>query len=53
MVETKRRANTLVAGKLLFREHEIGIKSNDSLTETNGIEQGNENPFPRDFDHSM
>jgi hypothetical protein len=34
-------------------EHESSIKSNDSITETNGTEQGNENPFPRDFDDSM
>jgi hypothetical protein len=35
------------------RKHESGIKDNDSLTETIGIEQGERNPFPRDFDHSM
>ena len=34
-------------------EHESSIKSNDSLTKTNGTEQGNENPFPRDFNDSM
>jgi len=40
--KTKRRANTLVAGKLAAQKHESGIKNNDSLTETNGIEQANE-----------
>ena len=32
---------------------ESSIKSNNSVTETTETEQGNENPFPRDFDHSM
>jgi hypothetical protein len=35
------------------RKHESGIKNDDSLSETNGIEQGNENPFPRDLNDSM
>jgi len=40
--KTKRRANELVAGRLLPESNESSIKSNDSLTETNGTEQGNE-----------
>jgi len=39
--KTKRRANTWWPATAA-RKHESGIKNNDSLTETNGTEQGNE-----------
>ncbi|MGZ4841756.1 MAG: hypothetical protein ACXV5J_08420 [Candidatus Angelobacter sp.] len=40
--KTKRRANTFGGRQTAAGKHESGIKNNDSLTETNGIEQGNE-----------
>jgi hypothetical protein len=40
--KTKRRANTFGGRQTAAREHDSGIKNNDLLTETNGIEQGNE-----------